>query len=260
MKIFTLSSWESILRVGAIQWFSTFIAVLAAACIAHADTFTYDSANRLSSASQSNGLSYSYSCDEDANLLSANSTGSDSGTGNGIPDWWENYYFGSTGVDPLASYANDGISNLMKYELGLNPLTSYSGKLVTAQYQTYTDGKSYVYLTYTCLTAAASSVVLQQSTDLVTWYSGSSYFQQVSATDLGDGTEQLVIRCLTPMPNAANLHFRLMATGVSGALSSYYTITSPQGVPSISVWAFVSLVLLLPLVLVRFFRPRPANV
>ena len=227
---------------------------------AKADTFVYDDAGRLSSSTQSNGISYSYSCDEEANLLSAGSNGSDttvSGeTANGIPDWWENYYFGTTGIDPLASYANDGISNLMKYALGLNPLVTFSGSLVTASYQTYTDGKSYPYLTYTCLTNAASLVVLQQSSDLATWYSANQYFQQVSVQDLGNGTEQIVVRCLTSLPNAANLHFRLEVAGVSDALSSYYSITSPKGIPGIQVWVFVSLSILLPLVVVGFLRSR----
>ena len=236
------------------------IALVCAISSARADTFVYDNANRLSSSTQSNGISYSYSCDEEANLLSAGANGSDTTTSgetaNGIPDWWENYYFGTTGIDPLASYANDGISNLMKYALGLNPLVPFSGPLVTASYQTYTDGKSYPYLTYTCSIGAASLVVLQQSSDLVTWYSGSQYFQQVSVQDLGNGTEQIVVRCLTSLPNAANLHFRLEATGVSDALSSYYTITSPQGIPAMPGWAFVSLAVLLPFVMARFLRSR----
>ena len=40
---------------------------------------------------------------------------------NQIPDWWQMLYFGSLGIDPAGNPAGDGISNLRKYQLGLNP-------------------------------------------------------------------------------------------------------------------------------------------
>ncbi|HEV2691836.1 MAG TPA: hypothetical protein VG347_02970 [Verrucomicrobiae bacterium] len=39
----------------------------------------------------------------------------------GIPDWWQLQYFGYVGIDPSASLAGDGFSNLYKYVNGLNP-------------------------------------------------------------------------------------------------------------------------------------------
>jgi len=35
--------------------------------------------------------------------------------GNGLPDWWEYFYFGSTGTDPSADPDGDGASNLSEY-------------------------------------------------------------------------------------------------------------------------------------------------
>lgn len=49
----------------------------------------------------------------------------------GIPDWWERQYFGSDlgASGPLSTPANDGIPNLLKYALGLNPLANGNGGL-----------------------------------------------------------------------------------------------------------------------------------
>ena len=42
--------------------------------------------------------------------------------GNGLPDWWEAYYFGSpTGANPNADNSGTGMNNLQKYLAGLNP-------------------------------------------------------------------------------------------------------------------------------------------
>jgi hypothetical protein len=48
-------------------------------------------------------------------------------TGSGIPDWWWLTYFGQvTNVNPNASAAGDGYSNLQKFQLGLNPTNYYN--------------------------------------------------------------------------------------------------------------------------------------
>ena len=47
---------------------------------------------------------------------------------NGLPDWWEMYYFGSLGNSASAqSAAEDGYSNLQEYQMGRNPTNYYSG-------------------------------------------------------------------------------------------------------------------------------------
>ena len=177
---------------------------------ARCDTFSYDNAGRLQSATQTSGLTQTYTPDEEGNLLSVSTSGTDA-TGNGIPDWWENYWFGTSGIDPLASAAGDGMGNLMKYVLGLNPLAHYSGQPLVQSYQTYTDGKTYPYLTYVCSIGAASLVVPEQTIDLAAWYYGALNFALVSVQDLGDGTEQVVIRSLVPAGATTRLFFRLKA-------------------------------------------------
>ena len=185
---------------------------------ARADTFSYDAAGRLTSAAQTSGLFHTYSYDEEGNILSAVHSGTDTtnsgGAGNGIPDWWENFYFGVRGIDPLAIPASDGLSNLLKYTLGLNPLTPAAGTPYSLTFQTYLDGKVYPYLTYVRFKEAAGLLQLEQSNNLTTWQSGSLYLTPASAAqDFGNGTELLVFRSLTPVPNAFRLFFRLKAFG-----------------------------------------------
>lgn len=47
--------------------------------------------------------------------------------GNGLPDAWEQQYFGHTGVDPNADSDGDGLTNTQEYAAGSNPLDYYNG-------------------------------------------------------------------------------------------------------------------------------------
>jgi len=42
--------------------------------------------------------------------------------GNGLPDWWEQQYFGHLGIDPNADADDDGVSNLQEYLNSTDPL------------------------------------------------------------------------------------------------------------------------------------------
>lgn len=53
--------------------------------------------------------------------------------GNGLPDWWEDYYFGcATCADPSADNTGTGMNNLQKYLAGLDPRDSRSVLAITA--------------------------------------------------------------------------------------------------------------------------------
>jgi len=102
--------------------------------ILQADSFQYDDSGRLFQATQSNGLIHNYSTDDEGSLLTASSSATDTtaggGLGNGISDWWESYYFGTSGLDPNASPLGDGVPYLMKFALGLDPTqTLMAGQL-----------------------------------------------------------------------------------------------------------------------------------
>ena len=51
------------------------------------------------------------------------------GDGNGLPDSWEQHYFGRNGVDPNADFDGDGISNLQEYLNDTDPVDYYNGTL-----------------------------------------------------------------------------------------------------------------------------------
>jgi YD repeat-containing protein len=179
----------------------------------YADSFNYDAAGRLQSSAQSNGLSHTYSFDAEGNVTSASHASTDttdsSGPGNGIPDWWEYLYFGTRGVDPQASPASDGLSNLLKYAVGFNPLVSVSTSPLTLSFQNF-SGQDYPYLEFTRFKEAASFISLERSIDLVSpWQTSQSIYVTVSITDLGDGRERVVLRNLTPLVDTQRVFFRL---------------------------------------------------
>jgi hypothetical protein len=44
---------------------------------------------------------------------------------NELPEWWQRYYFGETGISPTADADNDGLTNLVEYEQGSDPTNYY---------------------------------------------------------------------------------------------------------------------------------------
>jgi len=53
------------------------------------------------------------------------------GDHNGLPDAWEQQYFGTTGVDPNGDADGDGIVNLQEYLQGTDPTDYYNGTLTS---------------------------------------------------------------------------------------------------------------------------------
>jgi hypothetical protein len=49
-----------------------------------------------------------------------------SSDGSGLPDWWEQQYFGTNGVDPYGNPKGDGYDNFYKAEYGMNPFVFYT--------------------------------------------------------------------------------------------------------------------------------------
>ncbi len=49
---------------------------------------------------------------------------------NGLPDWWEMLYFNQLGISPTGNPSGDGIDNLNKYLMGLNPNIAYVSPLI----------------------------------------------------------------------------------------------------------------------------------
>ena len=108
----------------------------------------------------------------------------------------------------LATPAGDGISNLMKYALHLNPLTNgVSGLPVESSVNI--SSSNYLTLTYTKVLAATDlTYTVQISTDLQTWNSGASYTTTTSATNNPDGiTQSVTVQSLVPLSNGSPRQF-----------------------------------------------------
>lgn len=132
---------------------------------------------------------------------------------------WKNLYFTAAQLaapaigGDTASPGGDGIPNLMKYALNLNPWTDGVARL-PAMSITASGSNGYLTLTYTHVIAATDIVYTPQvSGDLQTWSSGAGYVATVSVTPNGDGvTETVVAQDLTPIDGAPRF-MRLMVTG-----------------------------------------------
>jgi hypothetical protein len=112
---------------------------------------------------------------------------------------WRNTWFGNPssagqGADGAAP-ANDGVANLLKYALGLDPFTAVArGKLTTGSLMSVT-GQNYATLSVPRTNRATDvSYVVQISSDLRTWLTGPDNTVVVT-----DTPTQLVVRDATPL-------------------------------------------------------------
>ncbi len=102
---------------------------------------------------------------------------------------------------------HDGLSNLMDYALGLPPKGPTAGN---RPYGSITNG--YFTLTYTRAKAATDvSLVVEQSNDLVTWYSDPAYVRQTSLVDEG-AIQRITVQLTVPVAEASVSFLRLRVT------------------------------------------------
>ena len=114
-----------------------------------------------------------------------------------------------------ASPAGDGIPNLMKYALNLNPWANGTGGLPAGAIATTGSG-NYLDLTYTqSLAATDLTFLVQVSTDLKTWNSGAGYTTAPSAVlNPGGLTENVTVQAIAPANgNTPKQFIRLQVTG-----------------------------------------------
>ena len=111
---------------------------------------------------------------------------------------------------PRATPAGDGITNLMKYALGLAP--KQSGVAGLPQVGSVQVGaQSYLSLTYTRRVASSDvTLSVEASSDLLSWTSGAGVTTTVSTTTSADGASQTVtVRDQTARSAAARRFLRL---------------------------------------------------
>ena len=106
----------------------------------------------------------------------------------------------------LATPAQDGVVNLLKYALNIDPHLSAASALPIITTET-ASGATYVTLTYTRVMANTDiNYVAEVSPDLLTWNSGSAYTTVENVVTSTDGSMQTVrVRALDPQQHFARL-------------------------------------------------------
>lgn len=132
--------------------------------------------------------------------------------------WIEEQFTAAELLDPtisgeMATPAGDGISNLMKYALHLDPKVDGTGGLPIGG-RMATAGNEYPTLSYTQVISATDLLyALLVSSDMVTWHSDASHLALVSVTDNPDGvTQTVVVRSLDPISTSGRQFIRLKVT------------------------------------------------
>ena len=113
-----------------------------------------------------------------------------------------------------ASPAGDGVPNLLKYALNLNPMVDGVSGLPVGSMMAI-GGNDFLTLTYTqILLATDITYIPEVSGDMQTWNSGLLYVAPVSVTPNPDGvTATVVVQDLTPAGPASPRFIRLRITG-----------------------------------------------
>jgi subtilase family serine protease len=113
----------------------------------------------------------------------------------------------------MATPAGDGIPNLLKYALNLNPLADGAGGLPVGSLIAI-GGTDYLTLTYRQVILATDITYIPEvSGDLQTWNSGLGYVATVSVTPNADGvTETVVVQDMTPATPGTSQYIRLRVT------------------------------------------------
>jgi hypothetical protein len=126
---------------------------------------------------------------------------------------WQYSHFRGAASDAAADPDGDGFTNLEEYAYGLDPLVkdpaSAAPQIALAS---YADGQSLT-ATFTHNSAATDvTLVVEASADLVNWTSGAGVTSTVSATDLGNTVERLVVRDPATTTSAARRFLRVRVT------------------------------------------------
>jgi hypothetical protein len=137
---------------------------------------------------------------------------------NPFETWEQTYFSAAQLLNPAISGDTacpfgDGIANLMKYALNLNPNTDgVSGLPVGEPMQI--GGANYLTLKYTQVIAATDiTYTVEVSGDLRTWNSGPGYTATVSAVNNPDGvTQTVIVQDLTPVTSGSMQFVRLRVT------------------------------------------------
>jgi hypothetical protein len=113
----------------------------------------------------------------------------------------------------LANPSGDGIPNLIKYALNLDPLVPAAHAPLSLTSVT-DSGNTYLTVSYTQLIAPSGiTYYVDISPDLNTWYTGSQFTQQTGVVDDGNGiTQTVTVRILASTNLNSQIFTRLRVT------------------------------------------------
>lgn len=117
---------------------------------------------------------------------------------------------------PLGDATGAGISNLLKYALGIPPhAAGIPAGLPVAGIQSF-GGINYLTLTYTHDPSATDvALTVEVSSDLITWNSGPGFTVEVSRVANANGSETVVTRDALPQVSAPRRFIRLRVTQIA---------------------------------------------
>ncbi|WP_339138386.1 MAG: right-handed parallel beta-helix repeat-containing protein [Candidatus Electrothrix sp. GW3-4] len=91
-----------------------------------ASTFSYNDLNQLTASASGDNTSIRYEYDANGNITAVRTITPDDSDGDGLPDAWEQQYFGNFSHELFEDADNDGYSNLEEYEAGSDPTDASS--------------------------------------------------------------------------------------------------------------------------------------
>ena len=160
-----------------------------------ATLYTYDQSGRLNGVSHANGVNLTVTSDNASNITGVSNFGP-------IVQWRISNNLPADGTgngSDTAVLANDGVPNLVKYALGLNPTTAVTGA-VPVVVLSNSNGNGYLTLTYTRPDPAPTDILyqVQVSSDGIHWSSGTGAIVNVSTT-VTSGLASVVVSDATPV-------------------------------------------------------------
>lgn len=97
-------------------------------------------------------------------------------------EWAETYSLSGENANPLADPANDGIPNMVKYAMGLNPTCDYENTILVEQMVNYTDQPPTLSITYNKAKNTEAQIIPERVDSLIgsEWTASGVVMQQVA--------------------------------------------------------------------------------
>jgi hypothetical protein len=153
-----------------------------------------------------------------------------SSDGTGLPDWWEQLYFGTNDVDPDAQdLAGDGYTIYQKYMLGVRPDTFLTPPKPMNFTATYNAVSGYVTLNWSPSPGPVTAYRLRTSHGSYVYTSGTSYSEQPSLEPYWTYQPYLNVSYSLQAQYGANYSPSVTASLTYATIPQESLVTGPQG-------------------------------